>query len=108
MKFVSIQTMEKIPRGMTLRATGISGHGSVPLRTNPIVHLARAVAAIGDWKPPIRLNDTTGTYFSRLAEISTGAEAQHYRDILSPDSKKVDAADEYFLDNEPRHASMIR
>jgi acetylornithine deacetylase/succinyl-diaminopimelate desuccinylase-like protein len=107
-KFISIQTVEKIPRGMTLTATGISGHGSVPLRTNPVVHLARAVAAIADWKPPVRLNDTTGTYFQRLAEISTGDQAKFYRDILSPDAKKADAADEYFLDNEPRHGSMVR
>ncbi len=108
MQFVSIQTVEKIPRGMTLTATGISGHGSIPLRTNPVVHLARAVAAVADWKPPIRLNDTTGTYFARLAEISTGDPAKYYRDILSVDPKKVEAADEWFLDNEPRHASMIR
>jgi acetylornithine deacetylase/succinyl-diaminopimelate desuccinylase-like protein len=107
-KYIAIQTMEKIPRGITLTSTGISGHGSVPLRTNAIVHLAKAVAALADWKPPIRLNDTTGTYFDRLAQISSGPAAQAYRDILSVDSKKVDAADEYFLDNEPRHASMIR
>jgi acetylornithine deacetylase/succinyl-diaminopimelate desuccinylase-like protein len=108
MKFVSIQTGEKIPRGMTLTAIGISGHGSVPLRTNPIVHLAKAVAAIGEWKPPMRLNDTTRGYFARLAEIATGDEAKYYRDIISADPKRVDVADEYFLDNEPRHASMIR
>jgi acetylornithine deacetylase/succinyl-diaminopimelate desuccinylase-like protein len=108
MKFVSIQTGEKIPRGMTLTATGISGHGSVPLRTNPIVRLAKAVAAIGEWKPPVRLNDTTRAYFARLAEIATGDEARYYRDIISADPKRVDVADEYFLDNEPRHASMIR
>src|SRR5215475_1602083 len=108
MRFVSIQTGEKIPRGMTLTATGISGHGSVPLRTNPIVHLAKAVAAIGEWKPPVRLNDTTRAYFARLAEIATGDEAKYYRDIISADPKRVDVADEYFLDNEPRHASMIR
>ena len=108
MQFVSIQTGEKIPRGMTLTATGISGHGSIPLRTNPIVHLAKAVAAIGEWKPPVRLNDTTRAYFARLAEIATGDEAKYYRDIISADPKRVDVADEYFLDNEPRHASMIR
>src|ERR1041385_2070277 len=51
MKFGAIQTVEKITRGMTLTATGISGHGSIPLRTNPVVHLARAVAAVADWKP---------------------------------------------------------
>ena len=107
-QFIAIQTMEKIPRGITLTSAGISGHGSVPLRSNAIVHLAKAVAALADWKPPIRLNDTTGTYFERLALVWSGRAAQAYRDILSVDPKKVDGADEYFLDNEPRHASMIR
>ncbi|HYR88412.1 MAG TPA: M20/M25/M40 family metallo-hydrolase [Terriglobia bacterium] len=106
--FASVQTLEKIPRAIELTASGISGHGSVPLKTNAIVHLAGAVARIADWRPPIRLNDTTGAYFARLAEISPPAEAQRYRDILSLDPKKRAAADEYFLDKEPRHASMIR
>jgi len=107
-KFASVQTLEKIPRAIELIARGVAGHGSVPLQTNAIVHLSAAVAAIGKWRPQIRLNDTTGAYFSRLAEISSPADAQRYRDILSLDPKKRDAADEYFLANEPRHASMIR
>jgi acetylornithine deacetylase/succinyl-diaminopimelate desuccinylase-like protein len=106
--FASVQTLEKIPRAIELTAGGVAGHGSIPLKTNAIVHLSAAVARIGNWHPPIRLNDTTGAYFARLAEISPPAEAQRYRDILSLDSKKRDAADEYFLENEPRHASMIR
>jgi acetylornithine deacetylase/succinyl-diaminopimelate desuccinylase-like protein len=56
----------------------------------------------------VRLNDTTRAYFKRLASISTPAEAKRYLDILSADTKTVDAADEFFLDNEPRHASMLR
>ena len=107
-KFASVQTVEKIPRGIELTASGVAGHGSVPLRTNAIVHLSKAVAKIADWKPQIRINSTTGSYFSRLADISTPTQAQYYRDILSLDPKKREAADEYFLDNEPRHASMIR
>lgn len=107
-KFASVQTLEKIPRGIELTARGPAGHGSVPLRSSAIVHLAKAVASVAAWKPPVRLNDTTRAYFKRLASISTPAEAKRYLDVLSPDSKTVDAADEYFLDNEPRHASMLR
>jgi acetylornithine deacetylase/succinyl-diaminopimelate desuccinylase-like protein len=107
-KYASVQTVEKIPYGIELTARGVAGHGSVPLKTNPIVRLAMAVAKFDQWRPPIRINDTTGAYFSRLAEISSPSEAQRYRDILSADPKKRDAADAYFLENEPRHASMIR
>jgi acetylornithine deacetylase/succinyl-diaminopimelate desuccinylase-like protein len=72
----------------------------VPLKTNAVVHLAAAVAAIGAWKPEIRLNETTRTYFTRLATVSTAEEAARYRDPA--------ASDDYFLDHEPRHASMLR
>jgi acetylornithine deacetylase/succinyl-diaminopimelate desuccinylase-like protein len=107
-KYATVQTLEKIPRAIELTARGVAGHGSVPLKTNAVVHLAEAVAAVAKWRTPIRINDTTGAYFSRLAELSKPEEAHWYRDILSTDSKKVQAADDYFLDKEPRHASMLR
>jgi acetylornithine deacetylase/succinyl-diaminopimelate desuccinylase-like protein len=107
-KFASVQTLEKIPRGIELTARGISGHGSVPLKTNAIVHLAAAVAKIGAWKPQIRLNDTTRAYFKRLASISTPEEAKRYLDVIGADAARASAADDYFLDREPRHGSMLR
>ena len=107
-RFAQVQTLEKIPRGIELVASGISGHGSVPLKTNAIVHLAGAVAKIGAWKPDIRFNETTGTYFRRLAAISPPETAKIYRDVLSTDPKVRAAADEWLFDNEPRHSSMLR
>ena len=41
--------------------------------------------AVGDWRPPVRLNETTRAYFTRLAQMSSGAEAQRYRDVLDPE-----------------------
>jgi len=107
-KYATVQTTEKIPRAIELTARGVAGHGSVPLKTNAVVHLADAVSALAKWRTPIRINDTTGAYFSKLAEASTPEEARWYRDILSSDRKKVEAADEHFLEVEPRHASMLR
>ena len=107
-KFASVQTLEKIPRGIELTARGPAGHGSVPLRNNAVVRLANAVAKVAAWKTPIRLNDTTRTYFERLASISTPEEAKRYLDVLSGDARLVDAADEHFFEREPRHASMLR
>jgi acetylornithine deacetylase/succinyl-diaminopimelate desuccinylase-like protein len=106
--FASVQTLEKIPRAITLTARGTAGHGSVPLRSNAVVKLSSAVAAVAKWKPPISFNETTAAYFKRLATIADPAAAERYRAILGTDPKAKDAADEYFLDNEPRHASTIR
>src|SRR4029079_12960939 len=64
-KYATVQTLEKIPRGIELIARGSSGHGSVPLESNAIVHLAGAVARVGQWRPEVRFNETTGTYFRR-------------------------------------------
>jgi acetylornithine deacetylase/succinyl-diaminopimelate desuccinylase-like protein len=107
-KYASIQTLEKYPRGIELVARGISGHGSVPLKSNAIVHLAGAVAKVGAWRPEIRLNETTATYFRRLADISPPDVAKHYRDVLSLDPRTREAADDWLFENEPRHSSMLR
>ncbi|MBY0506938.1 MAG: M20/M25/M40 family metallo-hydrolase [Bryobacteraceae bacterium] len=106
LRFVSVQTTEKLPFGVRLVATGVAGHGSVPLRTNAVVKIAQAVSRIAAWQPPMRLNDTTRAYFERLATVSTPAEKERYNGLLNPD--KTDAIQEYFAVNEPRHNSMIR
>ena len=107
-KYATVQTLEKIPRGIELVSHGISGHGSVPLKSNAIVHLAGAVAKVGDWRPEIRFNETTGSYFRKLASVSPPEVAKHYRDVLSTDPKVRKAADDWLFENEPRHSSMLR
>lgn len=107
-KFAAVATREKIPRAIELTARGVAGHGSVPLRSNSIAHLAAAVTRVASWRTPIRLNETTSEYFRRLPAISSEEQARHYRGILSGDPRQMAAADEYFADKEPRHASMLR
>lgn len=106
LKYVRVQTTEKIPRGVKLVATGVAGHGSVPLRTNPVAHIAKAVGKIADWQPPMRLNDTTRTFFERLAAISSPEEKERYNGILNPE--KTDAIQEYFAVHEPAMNSLLR
>jgi acetylornithine deacetylase/succinyl-diaminopimelate desuccinylase-like protein len=107
-RYATLETGEKVPNGIDLVAQGIAGHGSVPLQTNAIARLAKAVAALTAWQPPVVLNDTTRAYFTRLAEIAPPEAARRYRDVLSPDGKVVAAADEWLRANEPRHAAMLR
>ena len=101
-----VQTVEKLPYRLELAARGIAGHGSVPLQNNSVVRLAKAISAIADWRSPIRLNETTYTYFERLASISPPDAGERYLAVL--DSGRASEADEYFLAYEPRHASMLR
>ena len=75
---VNIGTAEKVPARVRLVANGTSGHGSVPRLDNALVHLGAAVEKVGTWETPMRLNDTTRTYFERLASISPPSEAARY------------------------------
>jgi acetylornithine deacetylase/succinyl-diaminopimelate desuccinylase-like protein len=79
---VNIQTTEKVPRRFRLVATGTSGHGSVPRLDNPLVHLSEGIAKLGAWATPVRLNETTRAYFTKLAAISPPEKAARYRALL--------------------------
>jgi acetylornithine deacetylase/succinyl-diaminopimelate desuccinylase-like protein len=108
LRYVGVQTGEKFPKGIDLIAHGVAGHGSVPLESNPIARLARAINTVVQWQPPVALNDTTRTYFARLGEIEEPAVARRYRDILSADPAVVAAADAWLRANDPSKASMLR
>ena len=104
-QFAGVQTTEKIPRRIDLTATGASGHASIPLESNALVRLASAIEKIARWEAPIRLNETTATYFRRLSEISPPESAARYRDVLVPG--RVVEVDRYFRKEEPRHFALL-
>jgi acetylornithine deacetylase/succinyl-diaminopimelate desuccinylase-like protein len=106
--YASVQTAEKIPRAIQLTATGVAGHGSVPLQTNSVLKLAQAITAVSAWKPPIQLNETTRTYFTRLAAISPPPDAARYRAVIGSDPKAAQDAVDYFAKSDPRLASTVR
>jgi acetylornithine deacetylase/succinyl-diaminopimelate desuccinylase-like protein len=105
-KVVQVGTTEKVPKRARLVATGTSGHGSVPRIDNPVVHLGAAVGKIGMWETPMHLNETTRTYFQRLAGISPPDKAARYRALLDPQRSKD--VQRYLAENEPSMYSMLR
>ena len=107
-RYATVQTTEKVVRGVELVAHGISGHGSVPLKSNAIARLGNAVGRFTTWQPDIKIDETTGTYFRRLAMLASPEQAKRYRDVISPDPKVANAAADWLWEHEPRHASMVR
>jgi acetylornithine deacetylase/succinyl-diaminopimelate desuccinylase-like protein len=103
---VTIETTEKVPRRVRLIANGTSGHGSVPRQDNALIHLSTAVSKVGTWETPMRLNDTTRTYFEKLASISPPERAIRYTGLLR--SETSGAAQKYLAANEPQRYSMLR
>lgn len=103
---VGIETTEKMPRRVKLVARGTPGHGSRPTLENAVVILANAVAKAGAWQTEVRLNETTRTYFQRMAEISGPADAHRYNNVENPDES--DAIQRHFLETFPYHYSISR
>jgi acetylornithine deacetylase/succinyl-diaminopimelate desuccinylase-like protein len=104
----NISTTEKEPRAVELIARGPAGHGSVPRKANVVAHLSNAVGKIVEWTPPLRVNETTGSYFRKLAASApSAAAAKRYQDVLSPDRKVSRPAADWMLENEPEHWSML-
>src|SRR6185295_17482332 len=80
---VQITTTEKVPRRVRLVANGTSGHRSIPRVDDAVTHLSGAVQRVGTWQTPMRLNDTTRTYFEKLATISSPEKAARYKDLVN-------------------------
>jgi acetylornithine deacetylase/succinyl-diaminopimelate desuccinylase-like protein len=87
--YFGIATGEKLPRGVRLIAKGKSGHASVPVLDNPITHLAQAVARIGAWETPTRLNDTTREFFAKLATLSPPDQTALFRNLNDPATQRA-------------------
>ena len=104
--YAAVSTTEKVPNGVKLIARGTAGHGSVPLQDNAVVHLSQAIAKIAAWQTPMRLNETTRTFFTRLASISAPADAARYMAVVN--GKDAEKAQEYFAAKEPRMHSTLR
>ena len=79
--------------------------GSRPLRTSAVVHLARAVDKIAMWDPPMRFNDTTRSYFEKLANLSDPEDAARLKGLFDP--AKAPAIREYLAENDPGTYSML-
>lgn len=69
---MGIQAGEKTSQNFRLEVTNPGGHSSRPVKNNAIYHLAGALTHIEHYDFPIKLNDTTRTYFSRMAGIIGG------------------------------------
>ena len=105
-QYATVVTTEKVAHTVRLIARGVAGHGSVPLRSNPIVHLSQAVAKVAAWQTPMRLNETTRAYFSGLSKVSEPEDAARFQRLLQ--QKDVAVVQEYLAINKPRLYSTLR
>jgi len=69
---LGIQAGEKVYQDYTLEVTNKGGHSSVPVRDNAIYHLSGALARLGQYDFPVKLNDAVRGNFERMAAIEGG------------------------------------
>jgi acetylornithine deacetylase/succinyl-diaminopimelate desuccinylase-like protein len=106
-RIFQIQTAEKIPTRVSLKAHGTAGHGSLPRNDNPVVHLAHAITRLADTDEPVKLNTTTRRYF---AELSKSADYDWLRPLLPKleDPNRAVSTANYIRERDPELNAMLR
>ncbi len=89
-----VQTSEKIYATYFLEVTGPGGHSSLPPppQENAIYTLARGLDRLAAFRFPIRLNESTRSFFTRMADQEGGQLAADLRAVSSgsPDSATLE------------------
>ena len=89
-----IQTAEKVPMPVLVRARGSAGHGSLPRPDNPVVNVSRALVKLADADQPARLNATTRRYLAELAKLPDYAWLAPLLPRLEREQTAIPAANE--------------
>lgn len=105
-RYATVVTTEKVAHTVRLIARGVAGHGSIPLRSNSIVHLSQAITKVAAWRTPMRLNETTRAHLEALSKLSSTPDAERLQLLLQ--QKDTDAVEEHFAINQPRLYSSLR
>jgi acetylornithine deacetylase/succinyl-diaminopimelate desuccinylase-like protein len=106
-QYVGIQASEKVMYNVTVTATGPSGHASMPLAGNAVVHLAAAIAKLGNFQVPGQPNTIVRRYFEQLAKVEKDDEiAKWMRALEQPE--RADLAVKHLSEQSPMWNSMLR
>jgi acetylornithine deacetylase/succinyl-diaminopimelate desuccinylase-like protein len=103
---VGVQVSEKVAENVDVIATGTSGHGSMPRKDNPVVHLAAAIAKIGMFEAPVQLNSVTRGYFEGLAPVEDEETGKWMLALESSD--RAEHAARWLSNASPIWNSMLR
>ena len=105
-QYTGVQADEKVAYNIAVIARGISGHASQPTKDNPVVHLAAAVAKIGNYSAPVRFTSIARRYFEGLAALEDDEIGKWMRSMETPD--RGEHAIRVISDASPLWNSMLR
>ena len=105
-QYTAVQASEKVTYNVDVVARGTSGHASIPLKDNPVVHLAAAIAKIANYSAPVHLTAVTRRYFEGLAPLQDDEVGKWIRSIDTPD--RGEHAARVISDTNPTWNAMLR
>lgn len=105
-QYVAVQASEKVPVNVSVIARGPSGHASIPTKDNAIVHLASAIAKIGEYSAPVHFTAIVRRYFEQIATIEDDEIAKWIRSLDTPD--RGEHAQRVISDTNPLWNAMLR
>jgi acetylornithine deacetylase/succinyl-diaminopimelate desuccinylase-like protein len=105
-QFVAVAASEKVPANVDIIATGPSGHASLPIKENAVVHLAAAVAKIGTYEAPVQFNTVSRAYFEGLAQVEDPETAKWMKSLDTAD--RGEHAARYLSNTNPFWNAMMR
>jgi acetylornithine deacetylase/succinyl-diaminopimelate desuccinylase-like protein len=76
-----IATAQKVVAQFSVKATGKTGHGSMPHRDSANVKLIKALNRLVEWESPFVIIPLVKHYFANLAKVRPPEEAKGYHDI---------------------------
>ncbi len=79
-----VQASEKVYEDFTLAVANRGGHSSQPRPDNAIYELADALAKIGKYTFPVKLNEVTRGYFEKMASVEQGQTAADFKAVAQP------------------------
>lgn len=103
-----VQASEKKFQMFTLEVFNAGGHSSVPRADNAITQLAQALIKIGPSIMPVRLNEVTRAYFTKLAPTIEKDDPRMAAAMRAIVANPNDAAAAATISQDPRYNSQLR
>jgi acetylornithine deacetylase/succinyl-diaminopimelate desuccinylase-like protein len=105
-QYVAVQASEKVPVSVNVIARGTSGHASIPLKDNPVTHLAAAVEKIGNYTAPVHMTTIVRRYFEGVASLQDDEIGKWIRSLETSD--RGEHAMRVISDTNPMWNAMMR
>jgi len=105
-QYAAVQASEKVTYNVDVVARGTSGHASIPLKDNPVVHLAAAIEKIANYSAPVHYTAVTRRYFEGIAPLQDDDLGKWIRSLDTSD--RGEHAARVISDANPAWSAMLR